>query len=155
VITFDRNENRFKYRVAGAIIHDDHVLLTRAEGDEYWILPGGRVELHEDTRATLRREMREELDCEVELGSLLWIIENFFSLGDRRYHELSFIYDLMPANPEILDPTWTFTTTDGGTTIFFQWFPLNHLKEVNLKPEFLKHYLQEPPPATRHLIIRE
>ena len=80
---------------------------------------------------------------------------NFFSLGARRYHELSFIYELIPESSDLLDPSWTSSTTDGGTTIFFQWFPLNHLKEVNLKPEFLRHSLQEPHRTTRHLMIRE
>ena len=155
MITFDKDQNRFKYRVAGVCLHEDHVLLTRAEGDEYWILPGGRVELDEDTRTTLDREMREELACEVRLGRLMWVIENFFPLRTKTYHELSFIYELTPEDPGLLDPAWTWKTTDGGVTIFLQWFPLSHLKKINLKPEFLKNALQEPPQDTRHLIIRE
>jgi 8-oxo-dGTP pyrophosphatase MutT (NUDIX family) len=50
VLTFDREEHRFKHRVAGACLHAGHVLLTRAEDEEFWLLPGGRVEFHEYTR---------------------------------------------------------------------------------------------------------
>ena len=50
MLTFDREEHRFKHRVAGACLHAGHVLLTRAEDEEFWLLPGGRVEFHEYTR---------------------------------------------------------------------------------------------------------
>lgn len=50
MISFDQNGKRFKYRVAGLCAHDGHVLLTKTEQDDYWILPGVRVELSEDTR---------------------------------------------------------------------------------------------------------
>ncbi len=38
MISFDHDGKRFKYRVAGHCIHKRHVLLTKAESDDYWIL---------------------------------------------------------------------------------------------------------------------
>ena len=155
MLTFDRPNGRFNHRVAGACLHDDHVLLTRAEGEDYWILPGGRVELLEDTRTALRREMLEELGCAVEIGDPLWIVENFFSLAGESYHELAFVYEFSPSDATLLDPSWTSTTTDAGVTILFRWFSLDHLEHVNLKPAFLKTLLRDPPTSPQHLVIRE
>lgn len=155
MITFDRHAGRFNHRTAGACLHDDHVLLQRADREDYWALPGGRVELQEDTRTALRREMREELGCDVEVGRLLWVVENFFPLSEKDYHEVSFVYEIQPSDPEVLRKTRTFAVVDGGVAIRFAWFPLRSLAEVELKPSFLRQALPEPPAVTTHLVIRE
>ncbi|MBA4116522.1 MAG: NUDIX domain-containing protein [Rubrobacter sp.] len=67
MISFDRENRRIKYRIAGLCVHDGYVLLTRADQDDYWIPPGGRVELLEDTRTTLRRKLIEETGYEAEI----------------------------------------------------------------------------------------
>jgi len=63
------------------LIRDGRLLLVReAEGEHYWELPGGRIEVGEETSspvAVLRRELREELgpslEVEVERPILAWI----------------------------------------------------------------------------------
>jgi 8-oxo-dGTP pyrophosphatase MutT (NUDIX family) len=131
------------------------VLLTRADQDDYWILPGGRVELLEDTRATLRREWVEETGHEAEIKNLLWIVENFFDLAGTVYHELAFIYAISPTDPTILNSSWTHQTTDGGVIIELRWFDLEDLERVSFQPAFLKPLLQDPPETPQHLIVRE
>lgn len=36
-----------------------------------WEFPGGKIEPNEDARASLSREIREELDCQIEVGQLV------------------------------------------------------------------------------------
>lgn len=155
MISFDHDGERFKYCAAGLCIHDGHVLLTKAEPDDYWILPGGRVELSEDTRTTLSRELLEETGCEAEIKDLLLIVENFFHLEETNYHELAFPYSVSPKDPAILKNTWTHRTTDGSVTIELRWFDLNHLETINLRPDFLKPFLKDPPKTPQHMIVRE
>lgn len=63
-------------RVAAALINRNGRLLAarRAEGAQQglWELPGGKIEPGEDPVAALRREVREELGC--ELGSA-WLYD--------------------------------------------------------------------------------
>ncbi len=87
---------RFKYRGAGLCIHDGYVLLATADQDRYWILPGGRVELGEDTRSALEREFVEETGHETRVEHFPWVVENFFYLDGTDYHELSFTYAISP-----------------------------------------------------------
>lgn len=155
VLTFDGKNGRFNHRVAGACVHDGHVLLTHAEGEDFWLLPGGRVELLEDTRTALEREIHEELGCPSEVGRLLWVVEDFFSLSGRTYHELGFVYEFRPADPAVLERTWTRRITDGGTPITFRWFSLDDLQSVNLQPSFLRDVLAYPPENVAHLVVRE
>lgn len=155
MITFDMEHNRFNHRVAGACLHNDHVLLQTAGQEGYWALPGGRVEMQEDTRTALHREMREELDHDVEIGRLLFVAENFFTLSGKTYHELSLIYEMLPTDPALLEKSWTREITDGGVRIRFRWFHLEDLEAANLKPAFLRDWLGAPPPHTEHVVIRE
>jgi len=47
MICFDTEHGRFNFRSVAIIIHDAHVLIHRAVADEFWALPGGRVEFFE------------------------------------------------------------------------------------------------------------
>ncbi len=155
MISFGKDGKRFKYRVAGLCVHDGYVLLTKADQDDYWILPGGKVELSEDTRTTLRRELVEETGYEAEIKDLLWIVENFFHLDETHYHELAFVYAIAPTDPAILDDSWSHQTTDGDVRIELRWFELDKLEAVNFRPAFLRPLLQDPPEAPRHMIVKE
>ena len=78
MIRFDQGNRRFNYRIVGVAIHDDAVLLHRADHESFWTLPGGRAEHGETAEETIQREMREELETDVHVDRLLWIVENFF-----------------------------------------------------------------------------
>jgi len=61
--------------VAAVIRRAGRILVTRrhghAERGGQWEFPGGKVEPGEGEEAALRREILEELDCEVAVGALL------------------------------------------------------------------------------------
>src|SRR6266511_4152272 len=104
MISFDIGDVRFGYRVAGACVVDDHVLLHRAVQDDFWSLPGGRCEAMESSQATLARELAEELAVDVQVGELLWVFEYFFHNYGKDHHELAFYYRYMlPPGCPILD----------------------------------------------------
>ena len=57
--------------VAAAVIENNNQILAakRADidGENAWEFPGGKVELAEGSEGALRREVREELGCELQL----------------------------------------------------------------------------------------
>ena len=61
--------------VAAVVRRGGRILITRrregADRGGLWEFPGGKVEAGEAEPEALRREIREELDCEVEVGRLL------------------------------------------------------------------------------------
>ena len=64
--------------VAAVIIKDGKVFATQrgyGEWQGWWEFPGGKIEAGESPEAALVREIREELDAEIEVGELLETVE--------------------------------------------------------------------------------
>ena len=65
--------------VVAAIIRDgDKILSTMRGHGEYrgfWEFPGGKVEEGETPEEAVAREIKEELDAEIEVGELLTVVE--------------------------------------------------------------------------------
>lgn len=64
--------------VAAIIIKDGKVFATQrgyGEWKGWWEFPGGKIEAGECPKEALVREIREELDAEIEVGELLETVE--------------------------------------------------------------------------------
>ena len=157
MIEFTEGSVRFNYRVAGVCIREGHVLLHREVTYDFWALPGGRLHLLESSYDALRREMEEEMDLPVEVGRLIWFVENFFQndafAADLRFHELGLYYEMsLPAEATQNDVNADFMGREGEVPIIFRWFGVDRLAEVPLFPTFLRSALANVPDHPVHLI---
>lgn len=156
MICVDIGSGRFNLRTAAILADDGHVLLCQSQAsDSFWFLPGGRVDLMEATPDTLRREMAEELGAQVEVGPLQLVVENFFTLDGRSYHEVGFYYRVTFTDPAFLDKSrsW-YGIVDGPYKLNVRWFRLDELDQVNLLPAFLPEALSNLTEGTRHIVNR-
>jgi ADP-ribose pyrophosphatase YjhB (NUDIX family) len=149
----------FLCRVAGVAVHDHQVLLHASAHADFWALPGGRLEVGERLSEALRREMREEVGVEVDVGRLLWVVENFFdhypldgppdvSLT-AAHHEVGFYYEMEV--PKALTDLSSFVGgeligTPHEFALEFWWFDLSGLSEIDVRPLAIAELLGRPLP---------
>ena len=78
---------------AGALYFDEagQILFVKPTYKEGWSIPGGVVEADEAPKDGCRREVREELGCNLPLGALLAI--NYTSADESIGDSLQFIFD--------------------------------------------------------------
>ena len=145
---------RFSYRIVAVCVHEDHVLLHRADYENFWSLPGGRAEILETSTSTVVREMQEELGVTVTVQRLLWIVENFFTFESRRFHELGLYYlvDLPAGSPYLTKEGVHMGVEADLAPLTFKWFPLKDLGDVKLVPSFLQSSLRRLPDSVEHVV---
>lgn len=64
--------------VAAIIVHENQVFATQRGYGNFkggWEFPGGKIEQGETSQEALIREIKEELDTEIEVGELLETVE--------------------------------------------------------------------------------
>ena len=65
--------------VVAAVIRDGDRIFATQRGcgayKDFWEFPGGKIELNESPEEALRREIREELDTDIQVGDYLTTIE--------------------------------------------------------------------------------
>ena len=160
MISLDIAGARFNLRAAGVCVQDGYVLLHRADIDDWFSLPGGRVEIGESTADALQRELLEELGPEAgaEVGRLLWIIENYYTLDGKPQHGIGFYYQftLRPDSPW-RDRERIHRGREEHLTLFFQWFSLDALDSLPLPlyPSVLRQALRDLPATPQHIIHRD
>lgn len=154
-IQFGDDERQFLYRTSGVALNGDLVLLQRIGDAKFWCLPGGRVEMGETAEAGLKRELHEETSFDVDVGRLVWVIENFYTQGGVRLHEIG-LYFLVRFEPTsaAYKQEWTGQEED-GTELTFRWWPVDELVRVNLLPEMLRRALRQIPNAPEYHIVVE
>jgi ADP-ribose pyrophosphatase YjhB (NUDIX family) len=157
MVAFDKDNALFNYRVAGVAIHDGKILLDRNSRNSYWVLPGGHPEMMESMRDALVREIKEEIDEDVEIIRMIWVVENFFHKR-QDIHELSF-YFLIQLCPEsrLLQSDGPFYGEEHDSRLTFQWYPLDEtaLDNLPLYPSFLSQALVNLPNTTQHIVFRD
>ena len=144
-VKIDSNEGKFKFRVCGILKVKEKYLTVKIQDNDFYCLPGGHVELGEDTDSAVLREMKEELGYEVKIDRLVSIIQNFFkSKDDKVFHELGYYYIVEPKNIEEVNLNdYVITENDKGKLVRleFKWFTLEELKEAYFLPAVLKNEL--------------
>jgi len=136
MINFRLEKGKFNYRVAGILIRGEKILITKYEHGAYWYLPGGRADLLEDSKTSLKREFKEELDCEIDVQQLHYFIEHFFTYKNTKYHEICLMYKVELTAGEI--PDEDFVREEFGSQFFFKWVTMDELADHDIKPLFIK-----------------
>ena len=150
MISYEENTNKFNFRVGGIIESPDKkkILIHRLSNFDFWLLPGGRVEMLEDTKKAILREIEEELGIKVKT-------ESFFDIKSSTYHELAFNYLLqLPKDSKLLQKEGEFAGIE-GEKYRYMWIDKEDLSNISFKPDYIIPILQNIPDKTTHIIRDE
>ena len=155
MIRFDRGRKRFNFRSASVVIEEGWVLLHQVVGDDFWALPGGRVEFFEFSYDTAVREVMEETGLEIETVRPLWFVESFFTFGGRDFHEVGHYFLTKLKGVKRPDFEREFKGVESNVNLVFKWFKLAELEHVQLYPKFLRLGLSDIPAHPCHVASNE
>jgi ADP-ribose pyrophosphatase YjhB (NUDIX family) len=145
-------------------VTETHVLLQRAEMDDFWALPGGHVEIGETAAEALQRELLEEIEAAVQVGRLLWVVENFFSYAKQAHHEIGLYFQVFFAPGDPLLQAESFYGVETAEPLIghpfrleFRWFPrqVEVLTRLPVLPAFLQEGLVNLPAFPNLILERD
>lgn len=140
-IKIDCNEGKFKYRVCGILKHNNKYLVVKINNNNFFCLPGGHVELGEDSGQAVLREMKEELGFDVKIEKLVAINQNFFKTEEGKpFHELGFYYVVNAVDDTKINCNdHNIEELDKGKIqhLQFKWFSAGELQSQDFRPKFL------------------
>lgn len=140
---FTKGNHRFRFRTGGIIIKDNKMLFVKCNIGNYYYMIGGAVQLGETTEQCIEREIYEEAGIKVKVERLAVVCENFFKgvggvIDGLDCHTMEFYY-LMTLQEDGEDINKK--VTDEGEELV--WVPLEEIPDSDIKPSFMKEYIQE------------
>lgn len=95
-------------------------LRNKAPEKEYWCIPGGKVEMFERFEQAVKREVKEEIGVEIEVGACLGICDHIIKAEEKHWVSPSYLCKIIKGEPQIMEPT---------KHLDMKWFPLDKLPE--------------------------
>jgi 8-oxo-dGTP pyrophosphatase MutT (NUDIX family) len=152
----------FNLRVAAVIRRERNLLLLNEPlAGPYWLLPGGRAEMHESTDLALAREVEEELGAIPKIGRLLWVIEDFFPGNGIRCHTIGFYYsvDLPPDHSLYSQEAYHTRRVEDGQDkrFYFRWCSPEEVLAMDVHPSVVKNLFPtiDNVPHVHHCVVGE
>ena len=126
-------EMSFHYVSRAIIIQKNHLLVCHARGDQNCYLPGGHIEIGEKAECALKREIKEEICCEIANLSFFGVIENKWVNDNQEEFELNLIFKVSLVNLSYPD-----IPTSNEPHLTFSWLNLSKLESSKLEPNPLR-----------------
>ena len=142
-LTINIEDYKLNIRAAVIIIHNNKILVHKNINSDHCTLIGGRVEIGEDSESTVKREVQEELNKEIEITGYVSTIENFFELKGEKFHEILFIHKAEFTNSKDRKIEYTLKNAEGKEYLQYEWLDLNKIDEYPLVPKVIKEILKE------------
>ncbi len=130
VITIKEEGTRFGARVDAIIYNATKTkILLEHQSNQLYMFLGGRIDIYEDSKNAINRELKEELNIKTDL-KLKYIVEMFLKLPKTKYHEIGF-YFVTSIKEDLIENN--FKSLDGDSN--YIWVPIKDLEKYNiLKP---------------------
>ena len=132
----------FHVRTCGIIIQKNKFLIMRVNKTNYYHIPGGHIEIGEDSKAGVIREIKEEIGCDVKEAKLFAIYENFWERKGKMCHGIEFYYIIIPKTQlPMKDYERVENDKKKKKNLEFKWVTAEQLIDIDLRPANIKELL--------------
>lgn len=140
---FTKGNHWFRYRTGGILIHNNKMLFVKSGIGGYYYMIGGGVLLGETSETCIEREILEEAGIHACVDHLAVVCENFFkgiggTIDGLDCHTIEFYYSMKMLDDDL---SKCKNRTDEGEELV--WLPIEEIKQSEIKPTFIKDYIDE------------
>ncbi len=141
-VKFKTKDYNYYNRAVGIIRQGDLFLIMCVDDAPYYHLPGGHIEIGENSFDAVRREIREELDYSVKSARLLCVQENFYNKNDVAHHGVEYYY-LIEIEKNVETTDRIVVEDDRGTEkhLSIRWVTTDELRKIDLRPSTIKELI--------------
>lgn len=129
---------KFNYRAAAIFENGDKILLHKNADDDFYAIPGGRIQAGEPSVETLKREVQEEMGKEIDVVGFRGMVENFFEYSNKKYHEVMVIHSAKFKDESLNEVEKIVGLEDDGKLEFI-WKTREEIKDLDLRPVSIKN----------------
>lgn len=106
------------------------------KNEVFYRVIGGTINFGEKSEDGIRREIREELKCEIENLKLIDVVENIFTYQGQQRHEIAFLYKGDLTNKDLYRQEKIHIVEPDGE-FDAEWVPINDILsgKITLYPE--------------------
>lgn len=130
--------------VLGIAKKDNKILVSeghdKVKNETFYRSIGGGIEFLENSKDALKREFREELNIDINVGEFLGISENIFTYNGKNAHELILFYNVHIKDSDYKEK---YHIIDDNCKTDAMWIEVDKFinKELKIYPEQMFKYL--------------
>lgn len=130
--------------VLGVIKHGNKLLVSkgynRSTDQEFYRCLGGGIEFLEKSKDALKREFKEEIDIDIQVGEFLGVAENIFNFEGKDAHEIVLFYEAFISDKDYKEK---YVQVEDDEVSEAVWIDIERFKngEFILYPEQVFKYL--------------
>lgn len=156
-IKIKMEEEEFHCRACGIIKQENSFLIMRVNETSYYHIPGGHIEIGEDSKQAIIREIKEEIGCDIEKADLFAIQENFWTRNNKKCHGIEFYYIIEPKEKLEVNDYQKIEIDKGEEKLLdFKWATSEQLRDIDLRPNNIRDMLikEEYLKGLKHFVKR-
>lgn len=128
-------KEEFHGRTCGIIKQENKFLIMRVNKTPYYHIPWGHIEIGENSKQAIIREIKEEIECDVQEATLFSIQENFWMKNAKKCHGIEFYYIIKPKQQLQVQDYERIENDKGEEKLLeFKWATVEELKNIDLRP---------------------
>ena len=146
------NNEVFNVKACGIVIKNKKILLVNKKGTDYLSFLGGSIDFNEQSQDAVIRAFKEQTGANIKANRLIYIVENFYNIDNKRVHEYIFVHMMVDTRNEI-KVTDEEKPLINDPDLSYKWYDTEKIEELNIKPDLFGGRIGVLPVEPEHMVL--